>query len=555
MKLCYRPAFIFFCVLYSILSQSARAQSILSLSLLKQLDSVALQDVPPNAPGIATAIILDGEVVYKKYGGFASFTDSSLIGPGSRFNIASNGKQFTALAVLLLESQKKMNLRDDIRKFLPGFLSSVKSKITVADLLNHTSGIRDVYDLWSLQGVTWWKQSFRNTDALDLLMRQQDLNFKPGSKYLYSNSNYILLAMIVEKASGRSFVEFTDQLFRDLHMPNTSFENDHRYIRGPVARAYFNFNEWTTYDWKWDVCGDGNLFSTLEDQLQWEKLLQGKGTSSISKRILIKSQQSIRGSQWTNYGFGLEAGKYKGLSYLFHEGATGAWKATVLRFPSAKLSMITMTNTGKSIPSMQTRQMADLMLGLNNKPGAFAVRPVQAGPYVAEEEITGVYLTPENFSFLLEKQNGKLFLKRIGRNDIELEREQDNIFHQRKDTAFKQEFTRSDDGELQLTAYYTTHAPYTLRKVTANWSGFDPACLNGEYLNDETDTKMSIGYTADKNYSVKIGRADSTTGLLITPVMMLVNNYVIRFNCKNGISSSVSLDGDRIKNVVFTKVK
>lgn len=204
---------------------------------------------------------------------------------------------------------------------------------------------------------------------------------------------------------------------------------------------------------------------------------------------------------------------------------------------------------------MQTRQMADLLLGLNNKAGSFPVKPAQAGPYVSEEDATGVYLTPENFFFRVEKQNGTLYLKRIGRNDIELEREENNIFHQRTDPAFKQEFTRTGNGEMQVTAYYTTHAPYSLKKADADWKGFDLSSLNGEYLNAETDTRLNISHTAEKNYAVKIGLDDSTTGLLITPGMMLVNNYVIRFGGNAGSVRSISLDGDRIKNVVFTEIK
>ena len=227
---------------------------------IKRLDSIATQDVPKGAPGIATGIVSNGKIVYEKVAGFANLTDSTLITKDTRFNIASNGKQFTALAILVLLDEKKIRLTDDIRKYLPTVYPKFNSKITIENLLNHTSGIRDVYDLWSLQGLTWWEHSFSNKDVLELIEKQQELNFLPNTKHLYSNTNYILLTAIVEKVTGKSFVPYTTDLFKKLNMPNTSFETDYSKIRGPIAKAYFNFDTWTTYNWIWNVCGDGNIF-------------------------------------------------------------------------------------------------------------------------------------------------------------------------------------------------------------------------------------------------------------------------------------------------------
>ncbi|TAE50874.1 MAG: class A beta-lactamase-related serine hydrolase, partial [Bacteroidetes bacterium] len=288
---------------------NGQTQVALTPKHIKLLDSIATQDVPKNAPGIATAIIQDGNVMYEKYAGYADLTDSTLIRNSTRFNIASNGKQFTALAVLTLVDQNKLNLSDDIRKWFPELYPQIKAEITIQHLLTHTSGIRDCYDLWSLQGYTWWKESFNNNDVLALIAKQTGLNFQPGTTYLYSNTNYILLALIVEKASKKTFVEYTNEMFEQLNMPNTSFESDFTKIRGQIARAYFNFETWKTYNWIWNVCGDGNIFSSLEDQIQWEKLVQGKGISTFSRKTILESQEVIKGSTVDNYGYGLEFGK------------------------------------------------------------------------------------------------------------------------------------------------------------------------------------------------------------------------------------------------------
>ncbi|MGB4771708.1 MAG: serine hydrolase domain-containing protein [Chitinophagaceae bacterium] len=515
----------------------------LSPSMVRGLDSIATQDVPKGAPGIATGIVKDGRIIYQKVAGFASLPDSMLITSTTRFNIASNGKQFTALAVLMLIDEKKLSLTDDIRKFLPGLYPGIKEPITIRHLLTHSSGIRDVYDLWSLQGITWWKQSFGNKDVISLLEKQQDLNFTPGSKYLYSNSNYILLATIVEKVTGRSFIDYTNAMFRKLGMHKTSFESDAQKIKGPIARAYFNFDTWTTYNWIWNVYGDGNIFSTLEDLLLYEQGLQ-KGRSW---KVEGRSQQPVIGSSITNYGYGLEFGNYKGLPYVFHEGATGAWKATVIRFPEKKVSMVTLTNTGKATPNTQTRQMADVYFGIPKNASFWLTKPAAEGPMVKDEEIIGTYLTEDNFAFQFEQREGKMYLKRVGRNDVLLEREGANILHQTYDPPFKQEFLRNAKGELTVTAYYTSHAPYTLTRVNANFDGFDFASPVGSYRNVETDVVISMQHSGGQNYAVQIG-TDSTKGLLVTPTKMLVDNYVLDF-----VAQGFLLGGDRIQGVVFRK--
>lgn len=542
-----------FCFLVLQVSGYAQPLSPLTSTQIFRLDSIARQDVPTGAPGIATGIIESGKVIYQKVYGFADLADSSLITPDTRFNIASNGKQFTALAILLLIDEQKLSLTDDIRKYLPGLFSTLGARITIENLLNHTSGIRDVYDLWSLQGLTWWKQSFNNTAVLNLLAKQQALNFKPGSKYLYSNSNYILLASIIEKVTGRSFVDFTNDLFQQLKMPNTSFEDNYANIRGPIAKAYFNFGTWTTYHWIWNVCGDGNIFSTLSDQLRWEQLLQGQTNTAIKWSLLQKSQQLTRHASGANYGYGLEFGTYKGLPYKFHEGATGAWKATVIRFPGKNVSFVTLTNTGKATPDKQTRQMADVYFNLKDDASYFITKPAKAGSFVSEEDMKGIYQTGKGFTFEFEKRDSFLYLKRLGRNDVKLEREASNIFHQTYDPDFKQEFKKNEKGEMEVTAYYTSHAPYTLTKHNINWTGFEYTALNGRFINNETNVTITIRFTGNRIYDVKIGNKDNTRGLLISPTQLLVDNYIIEFGKAKSITTFF-LSGGRIERVRFVRM-
>jgi len=540
-------------VLFLIVANSiAIGQLKLTENQISKLDIIATQDVPKGAPGIATAIISEGKLIYENYAGLQNLVDTSEIDKKSRFNLASNGKQFTALAVLILADEKKIQLSDNIRKYLPNIFKGLNNKITIENLLNHTSGIRDVYDLWSLKGITWWEQTYDNEDVIKLIEKQNELNFTPNSQYLYSNSNYILLAKIVEKITQKSFVEYTNEMFANLNMDETSFEDNFSAINGAIAKAYFNFDTWTTYDWKWNVVGDGNFFSTLSDQIEWEKTVQGYGNPKISREIIEKSQQLDSLSNSSKYGYGLEFGEYKGLPYRFHEGATGAWKATVLRFEN-NLSILTMTNSGKTIPSMQTRQMADVVFNLKDNSEYIVTKPSKIGAFVDDDEILGVYLTPNNFSFEFnKKENGTIVLNRIGRGETELIREADNIFQQKYDPAFKQEFTRNDKGEMVVTAYYTSHAPYSLVRTKADWNNYDYNKINGTFENHETNVELTIKRDTDKNYKV-ILNGQENNGVLVTPNKLLVNNYVIEFESEKNDISTFILNSDRIKKVEFKR--
>lgn len=518
-----------------------------------KLDQIVTRDVPEHAPGIAAGVVMNGEISYVKYAGYANLADSALIDMQSRFNIASNGKQFTALGILSLIEAGQLSLEDDLRLFFPELYPKVVEPIKIEYLLNHTSGIRDVYDLWSLQGITWWKNTFSNQDALDLLSRQAELNFAPGSDQMYSNSNYILLAEIIAKVSGQSFVSFMDDIFAALNMPNTSFSDNYKTIQGPIAQPYFNFNTWKDYNWVWNVYGDGNIFSTLQDQLEWEKILQTKVSSRFSKELLAKCQSSVQNSTTETYGYGLEFGNYKGTFYKYHEGVTGAWKAYLMRFPEQKISIVTMTNSGKVTPTSTTFQMADLLLEKGPETKSLKEAPDTIGAFLSIDEIVGHYEI-NNTIMEFVKRGDDLYLLRSGRNDMKLNRALDNVFQQWNDPPFKQEFIKNEDGSMQVTFYYTNTPPFTLTRIDADFSNFDFNSVNGSYINQETGVAFSLGHKADKKYLLQYGER-KLEAVLLSPEELFVGgvNYRLRIVKELGGNYDLLLSKGRIRGVRFVR--
>lgn len=550
----YKSLVILFATI-TIASCDQKARELTNLQI-KSLDSIATIDVPKGAPGIAAGIVMDGKIVYEKYAGYADLKDSTFINERSRFNIASNGKQFTALAILSLIEEGKVTLDDDIRTYFPKVYSKVQSKITIGHLLNHTSGMRDVYDLWGLQGITWWEHTYDNDDVLNLLRKQDELNFEPGSKYSYSNSNYMVLAEIVGKASGSNFIDYTNQMFQDLNMPNTSFTGNYKTIDGPIAKPYLNFDTWFGYDWIWNAYGDGNIFSTLQDQLEFEKILQTKKNSRFSKELLEQSQSLLPNSKNKKYGYGVEFMEHQKIPYKYHGGSTGAWKAITARFEKQGFSIITLTNSGKTDPMTQTLNTANVLMGLKADSDGIRLTPEKIGPYVAIQDIVGMYEI-NGFIWEFVERGGDLYLLRAGRNDTKLVREADNVFQQWNDAPFKQEFTKNKQGEMQVTAYYTRTPVFTLIRKNIDFSGFNYKAVNGNYVNKETGVSFNMKYTSGRNYKVLSGE-NTMKAVLLSKDELVINDYNYRIKIEkdnNGVVSDVFLTFRRIQNVRFSRVE
>ena len=186
----------------------------------KRVDQFFEQFSKEGSPGAAVAIVKDGEIIYKQGYGLANLEYDIPNSPSTVFHIASVSKQFTCFAALLLAEEGKLSMDDDIRKYIPEVPDFGKT-ITLRHLANHTSGLRDQWNLLALAG---WRLDdvITKEHIMKLVVKQQDLNFDPGEKYFYCNTGYTLLAEAVSRISGMSFAEFTKKrIFEPLGMEST----------------------------------------------------------------------------------------------------------------------------------------------------------------------------------------------------------------------------------------------------------------------------------------------------------------------------------------------
>ncbi|WP_431134682.1 serine hydrolase domain-containing protein [Psychroserpens mesophilus] len=202
-----------------------------------QIDSL-LSNYNKNEPGVAIGLVKNNQLIYEKYFGLANLDYDIPIHKETSFHVASVSKQFTAFAILLLEDEGKLALEDDIRIYLPE-MHKFDNKITISHLLNHTSGLKDKYNLLRLAGWTL-DDVITNEQVLGVIFNQKTLNFKPNEKHMYSNANYALLAEIVARISKMSFSEFMHKrIFEPLQMYDSKFVDQEGQVIKNKSLSYF----------------------------------------------------------------------------------------------------------------------------------------------------------------------------------------------------------------------------------------------------------------------------------------------------------------------------
>jgi CubicO group peptidase (beta-lactamase class C family) len=324
----------------------------------------------PASPGCSVGVIRDGALVYSKGYGLGSLEMGVPLSPNSVFYMASVSKQFTAASIVLAAEQGFLSLDDDIHKYIPE-LPDYGTPITLRQMLHHTSGFRDYLDLLQLSG--------RNildvhpaTELIDLIARQKGLNFGPGTEFLYSNTNYFLLAQVIKRATQKPLSEFAEEnIFRPLGMSHTRFYDDRNVVVAqrvpayePAGEGHFNVN-WST---NFDGVGDGGLMSSVDDLLLWDRNFYenrlGKGT--LLKEMLTRGV--LNNGKQIDYALGLQIGSYGGFPTVEHGGSLFGYRTEFLRFPEQRFSVICLCNVASASARSLSRGVADIYLKTSAPP-------------------------------------------------------------------------------------------------------------------------------------------------------------------------------------------
>ena len=328
-----------------------------------RVDAVFKEYDSSSSPGCAVAVFQDDKILYKRAYGMANLDHDVRLSTSSVFHVASVSKQFTAAAILLLAQDGKLGLDDDIRRHVPE-LPDFGTTITIRQLANHTSGIRDQWDLLGLAGWRYSRDLITDDDVLELLARQKALNFPPGTRHMYSNSGYTVLAVIVSRASGQSFRAFTsERIFTPLGMTNTHFRDAFNEVVKNQAYGYAPYEKtFRLSTTNFDTAGATSLLTTVEDMAKWYanfdtgKVGGDRLLGSLLDRGVLKDGTRI------DYAFGMSHGTYRGAATIGHGGADAGYRADFVRFTNPRLGVATLCNIATANPSALSRRVAEVFL-------------------------------------------------------------------------------------------------------------------------------------------------------------------------------------------------
>ncbi len=337
----------------------------------RQVDAIFAEWNRTDSPGCSLAIASGGDTAYTKGYGMASLEHGAPIRPDTVFYAGSVSKQFVAFSVALLAEEGKLSLDDDVRRWVPE-LPDYGQRITLRHLLHHTSGLRDYLGLWALSGRNTL-DSIPADHALDLIVRQRDLNFAPGSEYSYSNSGYLLLALVAERAAGTSLREFAaDRIFRPLGMASSHFHDDDAHVVPRRAEGYARAGNggWESRAMRFALVGSGGLYTTVEDLIRWDGNSYanrlGSGVQSLIETVLTPGR--LADGEALPYALGVVVGSHRGLETVRHGGALGGYRSHLVRFPGERFSVAVMCNLSDVDPGSLADQVADLLLGERMEP-------------------------------------------------------------------------------------------------------------------------------------------------------------------------------------------
>ncbi len=352
----------------------------------KEVDKLFSPWDKTTSPGAAVAIIQDGEIIYKRGYGMAKLEDDLVMTPSKVFDIGSVSKQFTAACIAILSLEGKLSFDDDVRQYIPE-LPRYEKPITLRHLLHHTSGLRDYNALLSLAGFRPDSDCPTVEEALEIICRQKSLNHPPGEEYSYTNTGYFLLGLIVERVSGKSLNQFAqERIFRPLGMKNTLFQDNHNQIIKNRASGYSPEGDGFRLEMSaWDEVGDGNVYTTVEDLYLWDQAFYN---FKLGRELmeLLHTQGVLNNGQKIDYAFGLVIGNYRGLRTVSHGGSWAGFRASLLRFPEERFSVICLSNLSTFNPSAISLKIADIYLADKFKEEAKKTKPQEIKPFPLAEK-------------------------------------------------------------------------------------------------------------------------------------------------------------------------
>ncbi len=331
-----------------------------SQSLESKIESIIQTEFNnPNGPGGAFLVSESGKIIYKKAFGLANLELGVEMTSDNVFQIGSMTKQFTAVAILMLEEQGKLSVDDPISEFIPDYPNG--NNITVSHLLTHTSGIKDFTKMKTISKIA--QKEMTPKDMVDFF-KEEPVDFSPGEKFQYNNSGYVVLGYLIELTSGEKYEDFIQKnIFDKIGMENSFYASDQKVIKN---RAYgyhqktYGFINKTVIDFSVPF-SSGSLMSTLNDMQKWQSALNQNLLLQSENLIKAFTRQSLSNGEKIEYGYGWHLKNEEGIPTIEHGGSIFGFKSMGVYIPSKDIYVLGLSNCDCHSPTQIVRDIAKLM--------------------------------------------------------------------------------------------------------------------------------------------------------------------------------------------------
>ena len=543
-----------------ILSPFVRCEEIQTIEA--RVDAIFAKRDNTGSPGCAVGVFREGQIIFAKGYGMANLELGIRNTPQNIFDLGSTSKQFTAFAIMLLAKDGKLSLDDDIRKYIPE-IPNYGNLITIRNLLHHTSGLRDYCTLLDLAGFQNEDLATKN-DALKVISKQKTLNFKPGDEYMYSNSGYFLLSVIVERVSGKLMRNFArERIFVPLGMIHTQYNDKHTRIIPGRATGYSEENEGYGISMSnWEQTGDGAVQTSVEDLFLWDRNFYDAkvGGPDLIAQMLIPGE--LNNGKNLDYAAGLMHGEFRGLKMVSHGGGWAGYRAELIRFPEQKFSVVCLCNLNSMDPSLLARKVAEVYLEDKMEPEPPGKiddsNPIISLPLSELTKNTGSYYNSKNDSFWkVSVIEGKLIANGPGYEYTLLPVAPDTFRVEGAPATVT--FVTSSSGKrphLKVKISYEKEPRTFLPVETWTPTRSELEKMAGDYKSDELDSTLTLIH---ENGALLLKfRLFGETPLPLLPGLkesFIYKNITIVFdnNPKNRVEG-FTLGTGRVKNIRFIKI-
>ncbi|MEL6536245.1 MAG: serine hydrolase domain-containing protein [Bacteroidota bacterium] len=541
---------------------SLGAQAQINRETLQQQIDALFADADPMAPGSAIMVMENQEVIFNQGYGLANLTYDIPITPHTVFDMASVSKQFAGYAIAMLIDQGKVAKEGDIRKYIPE-LPDFGETITVGHLVHHTSGLRDWTTTLSLAG-----RSYEDVISFDHILRmaynQQALNFQPGSQYRYSNTGYNLLAELVQRVTGETFRDWTQQhIFEPLEMSETVFLDNHREVIPNRAMGYSKNNEGTYQNTPnyLTAMGSSSLYSTTHDMAKWVRHLMypTKTSQPVVRRML--QMDTLNNGDENNYAYGIAIYEFRGSDWIAHSGDWASFRTYVVLLPAYDLSVVVLNNNNQDAFDLTRKVVSFCVPEREERQETVEAQEDPLREVTLTKDLldtyTGTYKLGTGWYVHLTREGNRLYTQATNEDKYPMQALSDSVLNVEDYGNRTMTFKSDGSGAISHLIYNGMVCP-KMSDETEFRSTKNPEEYEGDYFSSELITWYKVVYQENQLYLWSfdhgaipiegVWKDDYLGSTLFTNNVEFVRN-------NDGVITGLSVSQYRAKNQFFSKVR